>query len=102
MALEPTASESNDVDNLSNFGDLNFMKPMITAPALAPSEPKPIAEAQSNDRDILANIARLVMIARDLEPDFPLAAQRQLAAIEWTGQGDRQGAGLAPHALGIN
>ena len=81
MALEPTASESNDVDNLSNFGDLNFMKPMITAPALAPSEPKPIAEAQSNDRDILANIARLVMIARDLEPDFPLAAQRQLAAI---------------------
>jgi len=36
---------------------------------------------KSSDRAILANIARRAMLERGLEPDFPAAAQQELAAI---------------------
>ena len=36
---------------------------------------------QSSDRAILASIARRAMLERGLEPDFPAAAQQELAAI---------------------
>ena len=45
-------------------------------PALIPTLP-----GQSNDRARLAAIARQAMVERGLEPDFPPAAQRELAAI---------------------
>jgi VacB/RNase II family 3'-5' exoribonuclease len=38
-------------------------------------------EHRTNDRATLATIARKVMVARGLEPDFPPAAQQELAAI---------------------
>lgn len=38
-------------------------------------------EGKHNDRAILAAIARQAMIERGLDPDFPLAAQQELAAI---------------------
>jgi exoribonuclease-2 len=57
------------------------MKPILTAPAIAPSEPKPVPGGQATDRATLASIARQAMIERGLEPDFPVAAQRELAAI---------------------
>jgi exoribonuclease-2 len=40
-----------------------------------------VMNAKSNDRATLAAIARRAMIDRGLEPDFPQAAQQELAAI---------------------
>ena len=41
----------------------------------------PDRSGQSNDRITLAALARQAMMERGLEPDFPAAAQRELAAI---------------------
>jgi len=57
------------------------MKRILTAAAVKPSEPKPVPSGQATDRATLATIARQAMIERGLEPDFPLAAQKELAAI---------------------
>src|SRR5512132_2337064 len=40
-----------------------------------------VLNGRSNDRATLAGIARRAMIERGLEPDFPQAAQQELAAI---------------------
>ena len=57
------------------------MKPTGTAPTDVRSQPKPVPQGKSTDRATLAAIARQAMIERGLEPDFPLAAQQELAAI---------------------
>ena len=57
------------------------MKPTGTAPTDASNQPKPVLQAKATDRATLAAIARQAMIKRGLEPDFPLAAQQELAAI---------------------
>ena len=57
------------------------MKPIHAAPASTPSEAKPVPGDQTTDRATLAAIARQAMIERGLEPDFPSAAQQELAAI---------------------
>ena len=66
---------------MSDFGNVNFMKPTGTAPTDVRSQAKPISQGKSTDRATLAAIARQAMIERGLEPDFPLAAQQELAAI---------------------
>ena len=57
------------------------MRPTGIVPADASNQPKPISPGKSTDRATLAAIARQAMIVRGLEPDFPLAAQQELAAI---------------------
>src|ERR1019366_10036693 len=57
------------------------MNPTIVAPASGRLEPKPVPGGQATDRATLAAIAHQAMIERGLEPDFPLAAQKELAAI---------------------
>ncbi len=47
----------------------------------AHSQPKPVLEGKPSDRNTLAVIAHQAMIERGLEPDFPLAAKLELAAI---------------------
>ena len=57
------------------------MKPILAAPVPVANEPKPVPGRQASDRATLAAIAHQAMIERGLEPDFPLAAQKELAAI---------------------
>jgi len=57
------------------------MKPTATAPTDANNQPKPVLQGNASDRTTLAAIAHQAMIEHDLEPDFPLAAQQELAAI---------------------
>ena len=57
------------------------MKPIQAAPVSVTNELKPVPGGQASDRITLAAIAHQAMIERGLEPDFPLAAQRELAAI---------------------
>ena len=57
------------------------MKPTGTTPTNVSGQPKTAPPGKSTDRSILAAIAHQAMIERGLEPDFPLAAQRELAAI---------------------
>ena len=57
------------------------MKPTGTTSADVRGQPKPVPPGKSTDRSLLAAIARQAMIERGLEPDFPLAAQQELAAI---------------------
>jgi VacB/RNase II family 3'-5' exoribonuclease len=59
----------------------NSMKLTGIASADARNQPKPVPQGKSTDRDTLTIIARQAMIERGLEPDFPLAAQQELAAI---------------------
>jgi exoribonuclease-2 len=59
----------------------SLMKPTGTAPTDAHNQPKPILQGQNTDRATLAAIAHQTMITRGLEPDFPLAAKQELAAI---------------------
>ena len=42
---------------------------------------QPVSRGNSNDRATFTAIARRAMIERGLEPDFPAAAQQELAAI---------------------
>jgi exoribonuclease-2 len=57
------------------------MKPVPATPAAVRPEPQPVPGGRATDRDTLAIIAREAMIERGLEPDFPLAARQELAAI---------------------
>jgi exoribonuclease-2 len=57
------------------------MKPTGAAPTDLHNQPKPVFPGKATDRATLAAIARQAMIGRGLEPDFPLAAQQQSAAI---------------------
>ena len=57
------------------------MRPTGIAQADASSQHNPVPPGKSTDRATLAAIARQAMIERGLEPDFPLAAQQELAAI---------------------
>ena len=57
------------------------MKPSLTVPASGRIEAKPVLGGPATDRATLAAIAHQAMIERGLEPDFPLAAQKELAAI---------------------
>jgi len=57
------------------------MKPTGTAPTDAHNQPKPVPQGAASDRATLAAIAHRAMLERGLEPDFPLAAQKELAAI---------------------
>src|SRR5450631_3002786 len=57
------------------------MKPTGIAPTDTRNQPKPGLQAKATDRATLAAIARQAMIERGLEPDFPLAAKQELAAI---------------------
>jgi len=57
------------------------MKPLHAAPGSGADKPKPAPGSQTTDRATLAAIARQAMIERGLEPDFPAAAQHELAAI---------------------
>jgi len=66
---------------MTDFGNVNFIKPTGTAPTDVRSQAKPIPQGKSTDRATLVAIARQAMIERGLEPDFPLAAQQELAAI---------------------
>jgi exoribonuclease-2 len=58
------------------------MNPIVAAPASGSIEPKPVPGGQTTDRATLAAIAHRAMIERGLEPDFPLAAQNELATID--------------------
>jgi ribonuclease R len=60
---------------------LNLMKPTGAASADPRNQPQHGLHAQSSDRAALAVIARQAMIDLGLEPDFPLAARQELAAI---------------------
>ena len=57
------------------------MKPTSTASTDASNQPKPVFQGKATDRSTLAAIAHQAMIERGLEPDFPLAAKHELAAI---------------------
>ena len=57
------------------------MKPNGTASTDASNQPKPVFQGKATDRSTLAAIAHQAMIERGLEPDFPLAAKHELAAI---------------------
>jgi exoribonuclease-2 len=57
------------------------MKPTDMATTDARNQLKPVLQGKATDRATLAAIARQAMIERGLEPDFPAAAQQELAAI---------------------
>jgi len=57
------------------------MKPPATATSDTHSQPKPVPQGHASDRTTLSAIAHQAMIDRGLEPDFPLAAKQELAAI---------------------
>ena len=57
------------------------MKPTGIAPTDAHNQPKPVLQGKATDRATLAAIAHQAMIEHGLEPDFPLAAKQELAAI---------------------
>jgi len=58
-----------------------FMKSPGTAPTAPSKGSKPQLQSQITDRATLAAVARQAMIERGLEPDFPLAAQKELATL---------------------
>jgi exoribonuclease-2 len=57
------------------------MRPTGIAPADESNQAKPVPQGKSTDRTTLAAIARQAMIESGLEPDFPVAAQQELATI---------------------
>ncbi len=57
------------------------MKPYPIANAAGRHEPVAVAGSVATDRATLAAIARQAMIERGLEPDFPPAAQKELAGM---------------------
>ena len=57
------------------------MKPNRAAPPDATNQPQSVLQGKASDRVFLAAIAHQAMIERGLEPDFPLSAQKELAAI---------------------
>jgi exoribonuclease-2 len=57
------------------------MKPIPAARASGHNEPTPVSGGQASDRATLAAIARQAMMGRGLEPDFPPAAMKELAAM---------------------
>src|ERR1019366_3154646 len=57
------------------------MKTTGSEPADGRGQPQRVLQGKSTDRATVAAIARQAMIERGLEPDFPLAAQQELAAI---------------------
>jgi len=57
------------------------MKPTGIAPPDEHNQTKPVLASQATDRATLAAIAHKAMIERGLEPDFPFASQKELAAI---------------------
>ena len=57
------------------------MKPTGISPTDVRNQTQPVLQAKATDRATLAAIARQAMIERGLEPDFPLAAKQELAAI---------------------
>jgi exoribonuclease-2 len=57
------------------------MKPTSTVQASVRNQPGQVHQGQSTDRVTLIAIARQAMIEGGLEPDFPAAAQQELAAI---------------------
>jgi exoribonuclease-2 len=57
------------------------MKPSGNAPFNQGNQPHPKPQIKPSDRVTLAAIAHQAMIDRGLEPDFPLAAKQELAAI---------------------
>ena len=57
------------------------MKPILASSISVTPEPKSGAGGQASDRATLAAIAHQAMIERGLEPDFPLPAQKELAAM---------------------
>jgi exoribonuclease-2 len=63
------------------INSVQFMKSTGTAPTDQRNQPTPTLQCKASDRATLAAIARQAMIGRGLEPDFPLAAQQELAAI---------------------
>jgi len=60
---------------------LSNMKPTGNAPGDTRNQPNPGLQGKASDRATLAAIAHQAMIDRGLEPDFPVAAQKELAAI---------------------
>ena len=59
----------------------SFMNPTAMTTNDAQSRPQPFFRGNASDRVTLAAIAHRAMIERGLEPDFPLAAKLELAAI---------------------
>ena len=57
------------------------MKPTSTPSPTVCHEPQPVPAIKATDRVTLATIAHQAMIGRGLEPDFPLAARQELAAM---------------------
>jgi exoribonuclease-2 len=57
------------------------MNPASPAPTTPRNKPKSVPQAKATDRATLAALARQAMIAHGLEPEFPAAAKRELAAI---------------------
>ena len=67
------------------------MKPSLIAPDSGRNQPKPVPGGQVTDRATLAAIAREAMIERGLEPDFPLAAQKEFARLGMAKSPERNG-----------
>jgi exoribonuclease-2 len=57
------------------------MKPTGNTAGGGGNQSKPISQVHATDRATLAAIARQAMIERGLEPDFPQAAQKELANL---------------------
>ena len=60
----------------------SLMKPNRAATPDTTNQPQSVLQGKASDRVILAAIAHRAMLERGLEPDFPLAAQNELATID--------------------